>query len=591
MKKSLFFILMIFTIGILTGCGAKISTTTVFHENGSGERIIYAVVDKSDEKNITGGFLELETLLKKNAPSCMEVTQVDSEDGNSVVYQLSYQFSSIEDYNDKMEEITGKEHNATWNQEKEPFKNSVEYKDEVRTEELIDWATRAIKEAGMTNVSEKDWYELESNTVKFDDEVVWTGTDEPYFIIDVTPQLEQAAIYSTYDKEGGFQKELCLSFSYEDFMTMDIELGLKRLKEYTETFKIDENCNGFSASFTTQEEFLEFLNKASDAIGEEELDWEKLGLSYEKDKKYYFVDSRENTLFETKFLVQEAFNIRRLLNEFKMKTDVVEYYVNVPEDISYEKSEMSARYTRKALNNYPISRALDVSDNFYMYYFYENKADVKSWQVTYSMDNFLKGTLETLLEVNLNGRKLTNDQVQEFFEGKADKIVYTLENDNAKISLIDSFSTGYEKAEENFKLDWNVSERFYLAKKVYYFTGNYLAEYFSIPEAEEISYQLVIPQKLSIKDIVINGTKIGSKEFKKIKQNGNYIYQWKIPASEANQLSYTIEKSRTIFYLFLGLFIVLAIAIVVTIYFYYHIAKEDDMSKIKEDDISKVEEI
>ena len=578
-------VLIIFTVGILTGCGARISTTTIFHQDGSGERTIYATVDKSDEKNITGGFEGLETLLKKNAPSCIKVNQVDSEDGKSVIYQLSYQFSSIEDYDDKMEEITGTKHNAVWNQEKSPFKNSIYYKDEVKTEELIGWAIRAIKEAKITNVSERDWYELESNTVKFNDEVVWTGTEQPYFNIDVTPLLEKAAIYTIYDKEGGFQKQLCLSFSYEDFTTMDTTLGLQRLKEYAQTFKIDENCNGFSASFVTWEEFESFLNKAGSAIGEEELDWEKLDLSYEKDKRYYLYDERENTLFKTKFFVKEVFNIRQLLSEFKMDTDIVEYYINIPEDLPYEKSEMSTRYARTALKNYPISLALDISDNFYMYYDYENKADVTSWKVTYSMDTSFKGMLETLLEVDLNERKLTNDQIQKFFEGKADKIVYTTENDKAKISLVDSFSIGHKKEEGNFKLDWSASEKFYPAKKVYYFMGNYLPEYFLVPHPEEIEYSLVVPQKIKLKDLIINGTKIGNKELKKLKQSGNYVYQWEKSASEENQLSYTMEKTRTIFYLFLGLFLILGAAIIVTICFYYHIAKEEDAS------LSQTEEI
>lgn len=582
MKKSLLFILMIFTVGVLTGCGAKISTTTVFHENGSGERIIYAVVDKSDEKNITGGFQELETLLKENAPSCMEVNQVETEDGNSVIYQFSYQFSSIEDYNDKMEEITGEKHTAVWNQVKEPFKNSIEYKDEVKTKDLVGWAVRAMEEADITNVSAKDLYELESNTVKFNDKVVWTGTDEPYFTIDVTPQLEKVVMYTTYDKKGGVQKEICLSFSYEDFIAMDTQLGLQRLKEYAKTFKIDENCNGFSASFATQKEFESFLNKASDTIGEEELDWQKLNLSYEKGKKYYLADERKNTLFETKFHVKEVFNIKQLLNEFKTKTDIVEYYVKVPEDMSFKEAEINKRYTRKALKNYPISFALDKSDNFNMYYFYENNADIKSWQVTYSMDTSYKGMLETLVEMDLNGRKLTNDQVQDFFAGKADKIVYTQENDRAKISLVDSFSVGHQKEEEKFKLDWRNSEKFYPAKKVYYFTGNYLPEYFSIPATEEIAYQLIIPKQMKIKDVVINGTNISRKELKQMEQNGNYIYQWKLSALEENQLSYTIEAARKMFYLFLGLFVVLGIAVAITIYFYCHIEKED---------ISKTEEL
>lgn len=575
MKKSLFFILMIFAIGILTGCGARISTTTVFHENGSGERIIYATIDKSDEKNISGGFQKLETLLKENAPSCMKVSQIDSEDGNSVIYQISYQFSSIEDYNDKMEEITGTEHNAVWEQMKEPFKNSISYKDEVETKSLIDWAIRAIKEAKISNVSEKDWYELESNTVKFNDEVVWTGTEHPYFTIDVTPQLEKAAIYTTYDKEDTFKKEICLSFSYEDFTNMDTELGLRKLKEYAETFKIDENCNGFSASFDTGEEFENFLKKAGTVIGKDELNWEKLNHSYEEGKKYYCTDKRKNTLFETEFCVEEAYNIRQLLNEFKMATDKVEYYVSVPEDISYEKSEISTRYTIKKLKNYPISLALDASENFYMYYYYENKANIKSWQVTYSIDESYKGILETLLEVDLNGRKISNDQVQEFFAGKADKIVYTQEEKEAKISLVDSFSLGYQKEDGEFKMDWKTSDKFYLSKKVYYFDGNYQTKYFSVPEVEEISYQLVVPQKVKMKDLMINGEKITNKKLKEIKQNENYVYQWKMSASDDNRLSYTVEVTRRIFYIFFGMFIILGTAVAITIYFYYHVVKEE----------------
>ena len=575
MKKSLFFILMIFAIGILTGCGARISTTTVFHENGSGERIIYATIDKSDEKNISGGFQKLETLLKENAPSCMKVSQIDSEDGNSVIYQISYQFSSIEDYNDKMEEITGTEHNAVWEQMKEPFKNSISYKDEVETKSLIDWAIRAIKEAKISNVSEKDWYELESNTVKFNDEVVWTGTEHPYFTIDVTPQLEKAAIYTTYDKEDTFKKEICLSFSYEDFTNMDTELGLRKLKEYAETFKIDENCNGFSASFDTGEEFENFLKKAGTVIGKDELNWEKLNHSYEEGKKYYCTDKRKNTLFETEFCVEEAYNIRQLLNEFKMATDKVEYYVSVPEDISYEKSVISTRYTIKKLKNYPISLALDASENFYMYYYYENKANIKSWQVTYSIDESYKGILETLLEVDLNGRKISNDQVQEFFAGKADKIVYTQEEKEAKISLVDSFSLGYQKEDGEFKMDWRTSDKFYLSKKVYYFDGNYQTKYFSVPEVEEISYQLVVPQKVKMKDLMINGEKITNKKLKEIKQNENYVYQWKMSASDDNRLSYTVEVTRRIFYIFFGMFIILGTAVAITIYFYYHVVKEE----------------
>ncbi len=169
---------------VFSACGAKVSTRLYIDSDFKGSRTITAVLAASDlNDNVTGGADAIESVVKKYIPGCMTYTHVP-DDGETyshtvnegdLCYTFTFEFSSLEDYKKKAEEILRSDPNNDFTPEisfenvSSPFKQSLYLSEDFSSVDLLDWLTYGLQTEGIvTHSSVSDWYESSYNTVVFD---------------------------------------------------------------------------------------------------------------------------------------------------------------------------------------------------------------------------------------------------------------------------------------------------------------------------------------------------------------------------------------------------------------------------------------
>ncbi|SFR93316.1 hypothetical protein [Anaeromicropila populeti] len=571
-RKVLFACMLLFCAVVLSACGAKVHTETTFQKDGSGKRITFLEIKKKDEGKINGGFSKLKQVLNENAPSCISVSQEESEDGKSEIFELKYDFKSIEDYKEKTELITGKSPDIQWDKLESGFSNSLRYTETISTRDLIEWMIRAVLDTELYTGSEDNLYELAENKVDFEEETVWTGSENPFFTVNSSFQLEKIAVYTTYDKTEEASKKIQLGFAYEDFILINIEKALEVLKRYSENFKVDRSCNGFSVTLNGQEEMKNFFLKASDGITEEELNWNNLNVEFESGVPAYFMDDRKESVFMQQFRVAEVYNFHNFLKEFSLATDKIEDYVLVPEDLEYKIANIKHVYDLTESEYYNYIGAYPVLDTYYMSFLGSESVTFREIEVRYEMDSNLTGTRQVSMTIEKGNRDVHRQEVVDFYGNREDKISCKEEGDILYLSFVKDFKVGTEEGELSFQ----PSEKKYLHKRQYRFADVFDINSFVELEEVPVKYVVSIPASFQLDNFYVQGEKFGKAGLKNLEQGERYEYELETSSQEEFAVVYLISAANILFYGIVIIILLLLLGTGGTVYFWLKKEKQTE---------------
>lgn len=147
-KVVLSLLLMLFCMLCLSGCSQSkvdMETTLTLKADQSGNRQIRLSIDKKDFDRIFGGNVQsLHDLLKETIPSCMEWSPSDDEKRYGFVFNLY--FSSLEDYEKKVEQITGVDASIQMEQPNSVFASGIRYQENFTSMDLLGWLTARLKQ-------------------------------------------------------------------------------------------------------------------------------------------------------------------------------------------------------------------------------------------------------------------------------------------------------------------------------------------------------------------------------------------------------------------------------------------------------------
>ena len=223
MKKVVLASILFMTLFIFTGCGASVTSQTKFQQDGSGTRTISAVISAKDAKNLDGGFYELDLLLEEAAPEGVSIGRTMLENGDAK-YQFSFHFNNIDEYNEIISKITGKQHNATWYNNSSVFLSDIEFSERECTYDLISWALDAFKNSKYSKFSSYfNLYEVTKNEVYYNDQIVFTGSTNPSFSVQTSPTVKRASMYSDYSYDGSWVKKLVIEFNEGALEAINLE--------------------------------------------------------------------------------------------------------------------------------------------------------------------------------------------------------------------------------------------------------------------------------------------------------------------------------------------------------------------------------
>lgn len=575
MKKFFSMVLFLLTMLVLSGCGATVHTNTVFREDGSGQRVIVAKINYEDEAYIDGGFDNLDLLIRQNAPLCLDINKIEGESDQYFTYEFSYEFSNIDDYMDKTEEITGEKPDIVWKEKVSAFQKKITYKETISTQQLIAWVTEAMKDTDLAIGLEKQWYHLETNTVYYEEDCVWSGTSNPEFKIDATPQVDNVSVYTKYLADGQMYKKLYLSFRYEDYMNMDVEQALSYLKtNYSQQFEIDTSCNGFVLEMKNGEEMNEFFQNASEPLTKKECQKAGEGWIEAAGKNSLFEDNRVSSVLSDVFEVREAYNMRTFLDEFKLSKNRVYYYIKVPSSYKYETCDFTKKYELKDRKKYTYATALTKDQMFCMNFQFHDTVKVLKHQVSYELTAQNTAIQTVSVTSDANGKKITKEDLLKFFSDFDAECTVKEKENEYQITLVKEIPLDSECMDANWVFSWKQENSGRKGTKKYFLFLQYDPDYYIPIKGEKVIYEVRIPASLNIKSMSWNGKTYEEKEIRSVKQGGYYRLNGTLDDEEEMlQVNLMLTKLQSGFILFLVLLMSMVGMMIAAVLIYIYLIK------------------
>ena len=552
MKKIVLLCILFSTLFLMTGCGASVTSKTKFNQDGSGTRTISAEISASDAKNLDGGFLELDQLLEEAAPEGVSINRL-MQDNNDAIYQFTFHFDNIEEYNQKIYSITGKPHNATWYTNPSIFKSDVEFKEDDCTYELISWAIKAFKDSKYSKFTTYfKMYDVKANEIYYNDELVFSGTGNPYFTIKISPKVKKAAVYSAYDFNGERSKLLEIEFEQGSLEMINVEDVKKLIGAYSTDYKIDL-ANDKITYMLRNEEITKYLLSAGLTNKEEDLTYEYVSNPFKKE-----------------FTIKEEFSLEEFFSMFDMEYSYIYHYIKLPEKLSEVKARFSNEINEVELpEGYDYAGAFRYDSTAFVDITASQSVSLANVEVTYSINKELDCSRRIIMEFIKNGCNITEKEIRKYYETESDEISVSDNGDTLKVE----FKIKKKKEQEDDKSSSFTFERLSRLNLRYlrYLVKDNLniQEYFPTIEGDvfdlegvKYTYQILIEKEAGVKEIFINDAEVA------LQTNGENQYQ--ITGTNAilspMSLEILLQQQYPLYYLWLiGMVFVIIIGILTAV--------------------------
>lgn len=128
-----------------TGCGPEIMTQMELTQEFQGKRVMTVTLTRAELKEWCKVSAEqLNQVLQENTPAELEYHFLSDDNGYVFSYTLS--FSNLDEYQNKIEKLTGKRANVLLEMPKTPFTSGVMLTDDTESQELLAWLPKVLVE-------------------------------------------------------------------------------------------------------------------------------------------------------------------------------------------------------------------------------------------------------------------------------------------------------------------------------------------------------------------------------------------------------------------------------------------------------------
>ncbi len=424
MKRLMLLTIALLGMLMLSGCGTQVTSVIEFNKDGSGKRVVSATISESDATNLEGGYYELDLLLEAKAPKEVNLIRTMKENGDAV-YSFSFRFDNIDEYNQKVQEITGKAHDATWYSDTSVFLSDIEFRESQVTYDLVKWAIDAFNESEYS-----DWmsgftsYEIGTNEIYFEDKLVYSGTEDPGFVMEMTPKVKTASVYSIYDYDDNYAKTIVLQFHQGDLDMVNLSDAKKLLSAYSKNYKID--MANHTITFTLENESVkEFLMLADLNCGEEDI----------------FYQSVFNP-FQKKVEIKETYNLGQFFSMFSLEYPYIYNYIKLPEKLS----DVSVSYTNQLPDievpqGYHYAGAYRYDKDYQISFFSNTMVNLNNISVDYLLGSDRSGQRVVKVSFSKNECDLTEGALKKFYPDMPDIMSISDAQDEITISFTTMFSS------------------------------------------------------------------------------------------------------------------------------------------------------
>lgn len=541
----------------LTGCGADVSSETKFKKDGSGMRTVSAVISEDDAKNLDGGFATLDQYLEEAAPQGVNLERIMLENGDAK-YQFIFYFKNIDDYNQKISEITGKSHEATWFTDKSIFVSDIQFREDDCTYDLIKWAIDAFKESEYASfLSNFTLYKVVNNKVYYEDELMFEGTGSQEFKKESAVSVKKTSLYSDYYKDGTLKKRLVLQFVHGGLEQIDLNQAKELLNQYTTCYKFDLANDLITFEFN-QQEFYDFIGKVDPTS---------------KDRSLFY-DCIYNP-FQKRYEIQESYNLKNFFLNFQLDYPYIYEYVNIPEEIDNQKYVHTNQIEDiPKEDGYTYQSGFRYDTDYSLSYYANKIVNVENISVNYVLKDDLSGEKRVVVTMTKNDCDLKESNLMEYFPHMKQTITVSDHNDTIAICFLTKIKEGMKQGDSNTNLSFEKLMRQNLKEDRWSLNDSISIKYY-LPQIEgyhwkldqiPISIKLAIAKESGVMNLSVNGQGYSfTSESNEVKlEDGMYLFNMNTTADQTTELQMTFEQINTMFYFWIafGIFVVIAIILV-----------------------------
>lgn len=560
-RKVIVFCFVMFTMLFLTGCGkASVTSELKFNSDGSGSRSVYATISAADAESIEGGVGGLDTLLQEAAPEGVTIRRSDADSGDSI-YQFTFFFDNIEQYNEKIKQITGKDHNATWYTNNSVFLSNIEFTEDDCTTDLIGWAVDAIKEKLGGWASKNLNYELKKNEVYYNDTLEFSGTGNPQFVVQTAPKVTKVSVYTTYAFNGERTKKLKMQFE---------KGGLDRINLTDAKALLDQ----YSTKYT--------LDRANDVITYELKNEEIDTFLAAVDTNYQPVNNTFTIVknpFQEKYEITESYSLSPFLSLFDMTDSPYIYdYVKVPAvmndaEVSYTNSMGNV----KVEDGYDYAGGYRYEETYHASIQADRRIDLKDIEVSYLISKDLTARREVTVTYIKNECQISKEEIQEYYKDYNENVQVSDDGKTIKVTFINTRKQGQrEEGDLDYLSSYQSSRGI---KYAHYVTEDQLDISRYLPEIEgytwnrdnmQYNYTVKVAKEASVSRLQLgNLTLTGKEELDTALKDGYYELTGSFEGNQNLELTVQCSKMYDLFYMFviLAVFLFIAAGLVVALYF------------------------
>ncbi len=580
MKKRVILLCMVVSMMfLLSGCGkATVTSELKFNTDGSGSRSVYATIAAEDAAHIEGGVEELDCLLQDAAPEGVTIRRTDADNGDEI-YQFTFFFDNIDQYNQKISQITGKEHQATWYTSSSVFSSNIEFTEDDCTTDLIQWAVDAIKDKVGGWAAKNLNYEVKKNDVYYDNTLQYSGTDNPKFVIDATPKVSKVSVYTTFSFDGSRNKKIEVQFEKGGLDRVNLTDAKSALSKFATNYSFDR-ANNIITYDLKNEEIDNFLMAAdsSVAIGDNKFEIEK-------------------NPFQEKFEIYECYNLKGFFSLFDMSASSYIYdYVKLPALMNdVEISHTDTLGNVEVPEGYDIAGAYSFEDSYTASFVGDQKIDLKEIKVDYVINNKLGIKREIGVTYIKNGCDISKEELAEYYKDYKDTVSLSDNEETIKVTFMNNSELGTNAENEEDKLSSFATKRG--IKFRYYTVEDDLDITRYLPNVEgyewnkeniEYAYTVQIEKDAGVSKMQVqNLTLTGESDLSTAEKDAYYEISGKQKATENLKVNIQCEQIYDLFYFYIIL-IVFVVIIGGLIGAFIFLKKKKIIEKEDYDDLDKL---
>ena len=159
-RRGLVALLAVAALVVLSACGARIDTTLVLADDGSGERVMRLTLSPEDIEDVEGGIDAVEASVRAHLPSALTMSDVDETD-EGYVATMTLAFTDLADYTAKVTELleaSGSDmtaeavHTVT----DTAFLRGTKIDENFTSADLLGWIGRGLLEDGLVEQDKAD---------------------------------------------------------------------------------------------------------------------------------------------------------------------------------------------------------------------------------------------------------------------------------------------------------------------------------------------------------------------------------------------------------------------------------------------------